>query len=441
MMSVVFYKERIIFLDAAFAVFHIVKDGDLAIQIFRFGDGLARLFPLAAYGLRQPLHIIALLYSIGSVLVYLIPYIICGTVLKQYRLALVILLANILFVSHSFYWPTAQVPQAIAYLMLLLSILWDKDLHRPNIALFAVTVALMITIVFFHPLMALCFFYAMVFFLIRNMTGINRRTLYTLCILFVTVFLIKNIFFRAEYEKHSLSGLKNFIKLFPNYFDTYTNRRFLAAIITKYYWIAIICAIVSVLYLKNRSYKNLIFFLGTTLGYITLVNTSYPTAETPAFYLEVLYLPLGLFLALPIIFDVLPAIKERYAITLMVAIMITGCYRIYATHIPYTERLEMEREFLKKHGHTKMIAGSQKMDISSLQMLWGTPYEFWLLSTIENGYSASIIIDDTPSQRAWAAEKNKELIVNWNHFSYQELDTRYFRFNDTISGYKIDPDL
>ena len=70
-------------------------------------------------------------------------------------------------------------------------------------------------------------------------------------------------------------------------------------------------------------------------------------------------------------------------------------------------------------------------------MAWGTPYEFWLLSTTEQGTTASIIIDDKPELRPWAALLRKSLVVNWGIFPYSELNPKYFHFTDTTTGYEI----
>ena len=70
-------------------------------------------------------------------------------------------------------------------------------------------------------------------------------------------------------------------------------------------------------------------------------------------------------------------------------------------------------------------------------MLWGTPYEFWLLSTIEQHKTASIIIDADPLYRMWATRLNKSLLVNWGTYPYTDLSTRYFHFTDTTTTYTL----
>lgn len=440
-LAAVFSMERIVFSDGAFAIFHLVKDGDFGIQVYRFGDGLSKIFPLLAYYLHMPLHIIVLSYSLGFIMFYFGCYLVCGSRLRQYGLALIILLTNILFVTHSFYWPIPQEAQGIVLLAVLLAVLWGKDIATLNIGMKLVTIALLVTIAFFHPLMAIAIAYVIAYFALSGNEGIPKKTLWGIGISYVIIIAVKTLFFRTLYERQSLSGLKNFFRLFPNYFNTYANHHFLRSLATEYYWVPITTILILRHYLKQQKYKMACFFAAALIAYTGLINTTYPNSDSPAFYMEALYIPLALFIALPLILDVLPSIKKEYGMLLMVFIMATGCYRIYTTHSPFTKRLNWERAFLHQYGHRKMIVNTNKVDAATLQMTWGTPYEFWLLSTVENGYSASIIIDDTPSKRSWAAERTKEFIVNWNDFPYSTLNNRYFLFQDTTTGYEIEPEL
>ena len=69
-LALLFYRERVIFLDMAFHLFYILKDNDLAIQNFRFGACFTQLFPYLGQKLGFSLDNIAKLYSSGFVLYY-----------------------------------------------------------------------------------------------------------------------------------------------------------------------------------------------------------------------------------------------------------------------------------------------------------------------------------------------------------------------------------
>jgi hypothetical protein len=439
-LSVLFYKERIIFLDTAFGLFHIAKDSWFCIEIFRFADGLSQLLPVLAAKAGLSLNIMTVSYSVSFVLFYFICYLVTGNILKRYDFALVILVCNILFVSDTFYWTPSEVPQGIAVLLLLLAWSFKKQLAEVRPLMWVVLFLSMLTLAFFHPLLVFIIIYSVIYFAWNKVGFADRRLLYILLAFYVFSVLLKAIAFKTQYETHSLSGMKNFITQFPDYFTLFSNRRFLSNCLTKYYWIPLTFFAVCSLYAKNKEWKKLVFFSSVVIGYLFLVNISYPFRTTPEFYIENLYLPLAVFLGLPLVFELLPLLAEkRLALPVVCLLVATGCLRIWFTHTPYTARLNWERAFLDKYINEKIIADAKKINAGILLMNWGTPYEFWLLSTLERNKTASIIIDDDPRSRLWALDLNKTFVVNWNIFPYKDLNPKYFHFTDTTTGYLVDP--
>lgn len=438
--SLVFYKERTVFLDMAFNVFHIIKGQGFAIQIYRFGDIINQILPLLACKAGLPLNLILELYSSSFILYYFTGYFICGSVLKRYDFALLILLFNILFVADSFYWMVSQLPQAVIMLLVLFALISQKELKMVTPLTWGIILLILITVIFYHPLIVFVILFSIVFFILSKNSFFDRKLLYCITLIYFVGLLIKMFLFKTPYEVHSMSGMKNFISLFPNYFTTYSNKRFLLNCLELYYWVIICTVGIVIFYFKNSDFRKLCFFIISFTGYLFLVNISYPTPITPNFYIENLYLPLGIFLGLPVIFDMLPVLdKKKLAMPLLVLILITGCARIYFTHNTYTARLDWQRAYLKQNGDKKIIASSKKANAGILMMLWGTPYEFWLLSTLEQGKSASIIIDDRPGDRVWARGVTNKFLVNWDIFTYKELPAKYFRFEDTTTGYIVEP--
>lgn len=438
LLSILFYKERTIFLDSSFNIFHLVKEGTFCIASFRFGDVLTQALPLLCYKLGLSLGAITWSYSISFTLYYLICYVICGSLLKQYRFALLILLVNILFATYTFYFPVSQLPQGMALVMVAFALIWGRPLKYIGALRWIAITATIITMAFFHPLVVFVLGYSILFFLVSK-DRIDKKVMYVIAGVFFSLLIIKSVFFRTQYERHSLSGLKNVVRLFPDYFTLYSNGQLLKNCITKYYWLAVFFFSIAALYLSNKAYKKLLLFAGTVVGYLLLVNIMYPDAQTPSFYIENLYLPIGICIGLPLVFDMLPVLEQRkVAFPVMVLVMLTGCIRIYTAHDHYTQRLGWERDFLRKNGDKKIIANASLHHADILEMLWGTPYEFWQLSTIETGKSASVIIDDDPPHRDWAKNTINALVVNWNVFPYRELNPKYFRYSDTVTGYIIE---
>ena len=323
--------------------------------------------------------------------------------------------------------------------MPVLAFISNKQPGTAKPATYIILFSTLITLAFFHALLIFALLYIVIFFLERKNVFASTRFLYIIAFIFFFAVLLKAIAFRTDYERHSMSGLKNFITLFPNYINLYSNKQFLLNCLTKYYWIPIISVGIVIVYSIRRAWINMLLFLSFFFGYLLLVNISYPTTATPPFYIENLYLPLSLFLALPFVFDVLPILEKKHlALPITAAIIISGCARIYAAHTTYTTRLDLERSFLDKYDDRKVIVKAGKKDLDILQMLWGTPYEFLLLSEIERDKAASIIIDEYPQHLAWANDLKKELLVNWNIIPYNQINPKYFHFTDTTTGYSVD---
>jgi hypothetical protein len=436
-LAVLFFKERTILSDTAYNLFYIAKDGTLAIQSFRFGDAFTQLFAVAARNAGFSLQGIATCYSLSFIVYYAVCYALAGIVFRQYRLALVMLLTEVLFTTHAFYYEVSPLLQGIAYLLLALSAIAfarERQWKYTNV----LAVPLIAFAVFFHPLLLVVVGYTLCYFWLRNGGGFSRRSLVLIAIVFGASMVLKSLIFRVAYEAHALGGLRNFYKLFPDYFTIYAHRRFLQNCISYYLFIpiALVCLLWS--YRKQKNATTALFVLVAFVGYLLLVNICYPSTDIPEFYIENLYMPLALMLSLPLVFDVLPVLKPVTAIVLVGAVLVFAMARFFAMHYHYSERLAYERQIIDGYGNSKVIRRTTPNDRQVLQMLWGMPYEFWLLSTLETGNTASIVIDDNPHLRMWADKQGKSLVVNWNVFPYKDLPPRYFHFKDTVSGYHIE---
>jgi hypothetical protein len=439
-LSVVFYKERIIFIDTAYALFNIVKDNSFWIGIYRFGDVFSELLPLFARRIGLSLNAIVMSYSLGFALFYFSCYVICGSIFKQYSLALVILLVNILFVADTFYWVASQLPQGIAMYIVILAYISSRQPGPSRWLAWLMLILALITVAFYHPLLVFTMAYTALFFALQSSIFPDKRQLYAVAAIFFFAIFLKALLFRTPYERHSMSGLKNFVTLFPNYFTLYSDKQFVYNCFTKFYWIPILSIVIILVYGKRKEWKKLILFSAAIFGYLFLIIVSFPSTDTQPFYIENLYLPVSLFIALPFIFDVLPVLEKKQMASLVISLIIITCgVRLYTTSNRYTARLDFERRILGQYGDTKIVLDAGKVHAGILQMVWGTPFEFLLLSETELHKPASIIIDEHPEKLAGLTTLKDGLRVNWETYPYNSLPARYFKFTDTLSGYIINP--
>ncbi len=460
-MAVMLYEERIAFLDGAFILFSILSEGDLAIQVYRFGAAVTQVFPLVASWMDFSLVSIMKIYSACFPVYFYSLFLICLLGLKKERYAVLLLLFNVGMVTHTFYWVVPEFQQGLSLMVVYFAFLeraMESDWFRRKIWLHIINLGLIFTLALFHPLMVLPFaFFVGYLFLFskdspKNLRWLNvnnflkadspiikKWPLLLSGVLFLPFFLLKGYVFKTPYDSLSMQVLQNFKAFFPNYFDLQSNINFLSYLITDYYLLIIALALISVHAVQEKKSFWFICISIPFLGYLFLINISYPDGPHQ-FYIESLYLPLSLILFLPLvsIFSQKPNHKNLVlALSIVVGIRLV---HIYQTHPFYSERVAHIRTFLKKTEdlpNKKLILRSEQVNNELLMLDWGLAYECWLLSTIDEGISRSVVVENKRGSHQAALKKNNAFCPTWGNYPYPNLPKRYFIFND--STYYISP--
>ncbi len=436
-LAVLFYKERVIFSDFAYYIFLIVKD-----NTFITSQRLVALIPelpaVLARKARLPLNAIATIYSVAPVAYYFMCYLLCGSLLKQYRFAILLLLTNVLFVSDSFYMPQAELFESVSLLVVTVALLaYENDKGRSIVSQVFVFVSLIMA-GFGHMLVVFPATYIFAFFFLDDDRHIRKYLLYLPFSFFIIIFLLKKYVFLSRYDAGRLNSLNNFGSLFPNYFDTYSFYNFVSSCFHVYYWMPILWFGVTIFYIMERAWPKLTLFILFSFGYLMLINICFPDRSVLQAYIELEYMPLAVILGLPFIFDVFPKLRQkRIGFILVLLIAVTGCIRIWDTHDRYSARLNWERKYLAINGDKKLIVDSKIVPMDTLLMEWATPYEFWILSTIENDKTASILITDKMDESFGDRGNTKAFLGPWGGVWYRDLPSQYFRFADTVTSYDV----
>ncbi|MCB9045260.1 MAG: hypothetical protein H6550_03870 [Chitinophagales bacterium] len=436
-MALVFYKERIILLDNAFFLFDIVRTGNFVIHHDRYIAVLTEMFPVVATRLSLPLKWVIMSYSFGFIIWYFVFYVICGNVLKNYRAALVILLLNLLFAAHTYYWGISELPLGMAFMVMVWA-LATTEKRIPAYLLYPLLIIGIMVAGLSHPLIIFPFFFVSAFVFLSSDMRMNRWLWSGINIVFIITILLKKYIFSDSYESQSMGGLSNFKTLFPNYFNLYSHKHFISNWLSLYYWIPVVLVLITILYIRQKNRLKLILVYGAFAGYTLLINVCFPDGYAPDFYMENLYLPLSLILAVPLVYDVLPALfKPKVASTLFLFILLTGIARIYIQHNFYRDRIDWYRGYLDKYGHEKAIVADNTVPAETLLFPWATCYEFWLLSTLERNKTASILITENVDELSWVCVYTNDFVSKWGVFGYKELNPVYFKFTDSSSHYSI----
>ncbi|RME01161.1 MAG: hypothetical protein D6816_12720, partial [Bacteroidetes bacterium] len=320
-MAVYYFRERSLFLDTAFQSFEIIKNGGFAIQVNRFGAVFAQAFPLLALKLGLPLKGVLIAWSLSFVLVHWALFSLALHRLRQPAFALCIALFNIILVNHSFYWVQNEGVQAVSWCLFFWALLAHCEAKGKWTAGNVLTAAgLVPLLVFFHPLVVFPFFFTAFFFSFGKMAGGNNpdspKLSYKTLLLSVAAFLLvlasKQLFFNNHYDqladkRLTLNRLWEFL---DNPIHQAGTRLFWEHLPTDFYLWPPALLLVVIFYLRQKSRLKLLLVTGAHLAGWVLVTTAYQEGGH-FFHIETQYLPLSIFVLLPLCVDVLPALFTR----------------------------------------------------------------------------------------------------------------------------------
>ncbi len=432
-LALVFYCERTAFLDIAFHLFYIIKDSDFAIQNNRFSAVVTEIYPLLASKIGLELKTVMQIYSLAFVLNHYIVFAICVKLFKAYQLGIVMLLFSTLMVTDTFYWIASELPQGIALLILFFGFLWHiKEVQEKTKWWVYVLILLSsVALVFFHPLMLFPFVFFSVFLFFH---ASKKRSLLVLSLItFLGVYVGKSKLLKSKYDATSMEGTDNITELFPNYIFLESNENLLSYIVSDYYILFLFFIALLIYYVRNSSYLKMLLLASFVLGYALLVNVTYPNGGEQ-FYMENLYLPLSIFVAIPLAFDMTKFFSKRVYLVSLIILLGIRIAHIGINHQAYTDRVNYLQEYLAETEtlkQKKLVVHQEDFPMDTLLMTWATPYEFWLLSTIDQGETRSVFITDNFEEIVWTRNLNEKFITKWGAYPYKDLPPKYFNFKDT----------
>ncbi len=432
--AIVYYKERIILLDTAYQLFHMLIKDSLAIQGNRFGAAATQIFPLMGSRFHLSLDTLILLYSLSFIIFYFVSFLVTWFGLKNYRMALVILLCNTLITTHSHFWVHPELIQGIVFSIVYLALV-ENQIKQDRISntFWLLSPLMLITVAFFHPLLPFVMVFGLGFLALQY-----RHKLKWLLYIggsYLLVYALKVLFFKIPYDNNAMAGLGNFKTLFPDYLTIESNKNFAKWLLKDYYLLIIFPVTIIYYYVREKKYAKVLLFAAFFITLLGIINISYYDGQAQQFYLEPQYTILVVFIAFPFVYDVLPGFKSYSKVLIFLAVGVLCCIRIYHTADEYQERLDWQRTVLKTTSE-KLILSEQKVPMKLLKMSWGSSFEFWALSTIEQHETRSVIIEEKPGEFDWGNTSSQKFITKWEVYDYSDLPPRYFVLKDTMNVYK-----
>lgn len=442
--SFLYANERIINTDGAFHTFTLINSPSFAIQNYRFGALLTQWVPILCSKLNVELDTIIRLYSLSF---FLFPSLITAFILlklKDWKMSLVLLCFYLLIFIESFFWPISELQQGIPFLILLLSLSRRKISDTKFYVLIFINVPI---VLYFHPLLIFPLLFLILYFSSLDEKLKNLRTKifvgYTIIFFFLKTF----VFPVAKDDLGKLVGLKDIFHSLVHFYELESLKNFFFHLPLYYFSIPLI--LISYLILNNKTdLKRTLLVILFPIGYLGLILFSYPNGAE-VFYIENMYLPLGLMLGSPFIFEILPKFKHKnYGLLLIIGLILINIIRIPLVGKKYTDRLRYTNSLLSEMSNKsvdRIILNEKETQMNILRMSWSMCYESILLSSLKQNHPRSIFI--CTDKNEFKTEGTKDwFITPWGALRVSELNQKYFKLKyrdyqnnielDTAQGYK-----
>jgi hypothetical protein len=442
-----FYMERAAYYDLAYHTFIYLKTKHLFVQNRRFVAIVTQLPTLLAIRAGLPLDGVLRLYSAVFILYYLGVFLVCAYWMRNEQVALVVALLYVLMVSRTFYWAQSELPQALAALLLFYGGIARQTPIRLNFSTLALAM-LVPVFIFGHPLCILPFAFIWAYDWL-----LNRRFrdwgYYGLLVLGLVTYQVRAMLVPpGSYEATHMTFTPYLIKYFPNYLAIGSFDNFWQLCRDEFVALPILLVALSVFYLRQRTWLaalRLALVWGFVVGYVFIINVSNPD-YTEATYLENLYMPLVLFVAIPFALELLPALERGWngrGAALAAGVLVVGlCLRlgvVWYRHVPYTAYQQWLNHLLtytRQFPERKYVMYPDNVDPYRLRAGW----PWWASASETMMVSARHHPDSVQTIRVgWEVDQFMDegshpdvLLGPFEKMNASDLPAKYCRFPNTI---------
>lgn len=433
------YQERTMIMDAAYQAFSILRKDSFSIQVNRFGAAFVQAFPLLSAKAGLPLQQTMWFYSIGFILEPLICVLILWFGFKHQRMGLAMVLFLTLLVSHTFYWVQSELFQAVILLLFFFGMVmkWMPLKWKHLIVL----IPLLPVIIFLHPLIFIAFIFISVFIMLSG--GFEKsKPYYWLMLAFLLTLVLKHTLVPVKpYDASSYKMIQGVLEHYAQFFSIKSTQNLIQYLLTDYFFILPLWAIISWYYFKAGMWKKMALFQSFFWGYLLLINLSYARG-LHQYHAESFYRMLVVFLIIPLLYDLWQNKSYRKIMLVAIPIMILiRLVNISQRHHIYTQRVEWHRSLIKKTSGLKTDkltlfekdAPQNKPDIT-----WATPFVTSLISTHDDPNSTKTILLTKENSSVFKQYQNNPKVFIGPFEAWEIVDFRdpYFHF-DTTTYYHL----
>lgn len=431
--SILFFKERSIFMDGAFQLFEMINEESFKLYHYRLPNPLTQILPVLAIKLHFPLKAVLIAYSINFILLHTILYHLIVNWLKNDFLGWALIFFFTLFSLDTFYFLPPELFQGSALLIFSFAII----LRFPKMDQKWVLPALLIlatVFIFAHKLVAIFFFFCWFFFFLK-FENLRHKKYYSLAVWVILLMIAHSLFFVSWYDAIKQDEFFNHLNnYFPNFHQIPAHLIFLKKCFTLYYCLPLLLAIVSFYYLKNKEWLKLAGLYSFLFGYLLIVHIGDPKSPY-RFYSEANYLPLSILLSIPLLFDVLPKFQkyQKFILGSFFLIVTLRLVTIAQNHQTFEDRHNWclsQLEATESLSTNRLWMHKKEAPMDTVIQEWVVPYETILLTALEHSDSVKtlFIIPDYENYKHRAAleSENGYFFSVFKKIEIEEINQRYF---------------
>lgn len=439
--SIVFFKERMLFIDPAYVTFKILNSKSFAISEHRYGAFITQMFPWVCAHLNVPLKATLMLYSSSFYLFYISVFYAIGKCFNQKKLAILFAFYLSLLVTDVYFWPNNEVHQSVGWMFLFLGLYNYSNTKDWEISLWLhllLVISLFFSIIS-HILVVPPFAFLWMYLFLSNDKDRVKIKYFLIYSLLIAGFIGLRYYLSqsSDYDGFKLKGIQE-ISL-ESILSAFNNNQSISIkqLFYSNYWIFSLISLLGLLYgMYKKKYTKVLLTIACGIIYFTLVVLTHQEEITDSnlWYFESQWMCLAIILSAPFVFELIGSLKKhQIVIALFVVIFSIKVIPLSKSLLKFNQRVHLLESLIDQsrlNGADKYyVIKSQNLE-SAFMLTWALPAESALLSSL-NGEHKSIIIK--PVKAAHYVTPDTDIIhTTFGILSVDDVNNNYFSFsNDT----------
>lgn len=436
-LALIFYRERILYTDTAYYLFHLTNTEWFFFGVERYGAFPTQIPVLLLIQLGVSLKGLAVVYSLSFVALQAGLSALAVHRFRMPWMGLAMLLTFILTIQESFYHTVTETHQAMAWSLFFMAWLWFRKDRRGSRA-DALTIAVALLAILFcfanHPVTVFTLGFIIVYFMIDTGRLFDKRILFFLGFIFL-IYLLKYLLQPEDsYEGDQFSQFALIFELLPSITSWHPFKFFAVHFTRLYLFLTLLWVLTLAGLLLQKKYLLAGWVFLATLGVFFITGLAYNRGDSDIM-MEKNFPPIALMVVVPFFKEVFSgnwfSVNLRYGLLILVIGVSLG--RIAGGSKWFTQRQTLTQTMLERgveEQQSKLITLQEQLPVAKFKVTWAFACESLIQSALEGpDKAATIYLANSPEQlEELKATENAFLMVDWwKYWPEDQLNPRYYK--------------